>query len=230
MNAARRWRSARSYERETVILVAGASPLLRPCSTTPGDVSVKCRPTSGSVPLATRGAAQAGSRVVVTGGAAALAESPLSEGDASAKATPALHHRLRPGRGTARRAGHRLHRGAPADHAPDRRRPPGGAGPTRPAATSSRRSTCALWASRSRLGSPAPPWSSSSPAATVPRPGHLLTRTALLRGADEDGSVEARADQQPRHVRTASGRSRKIDSGSTGASTRIFMTRNAARP
>ena len=49
---------------------------------------------------------------------------------------PALHHRLRPGRGKPRRSGNHLHRGAAPDHAAHRARPPGRPGPTRPATAS----------------------------------------------------------------------------------------------
>ncbi len=61
-----------------------------------------------------------GSRVVVISSGAALTRVTAQRRVRRRQGHPALHHRLRPGRGEARRPGDHLHRGAAPDHAADR--------------------------------------------------------------------------------------------------------------
>ena len=101
------------YEPQAVILVAGASPHVRPAAVPDvgdvlGQLEYRC---PDRVPLAARGSAQAaavrqqGGRDQQRGRAGRVAAQRRVR---SRQGHPALHHEVRPGRGKARRSGHRL--------------------------------------------------------------------------------------------------------------------------
>ena len=121
------------HDPEIVVLVAGATPLMRPLQHQTWetfsvnwhtDVRIAFNWLRESLlkPL------RPGSLVVVISSGAAQAGSPLSGGYAGAKATQRFITAYAQGRGKPGRSGHHLHRGSAPDHAADRPRSAGGQG------------------------------------------------------------------------------------------------------
>ena len=121
------------YEPEVVVLVAGASPHMRPLQEQTWETfSVNWQT---DVRIAFHWLREAllkplspGSRVIVFSSGAALGRLAAQRRLCRRQGHPALHHGVRPGRGEALRSGHHLHRGASPDDAADRPRSAGGRG------------------------------------------------------------------------------------------------------
>ena len=112
------------YDPEAIVLVAGATPLMRPLQHQTWETfSVNWQ---ADVRIAFHWLREAllkplrpGSRVIVISSGAARGRVTPQRRVRRRQGHPALHHRVRPGRGEPRRPGHHLHGGAAAAHGKD---------------------------------------------------------------------------------------------------------------
>ena len=121
------------YEPDAIILVAGATPLMRPLQHQTWEAFSVNWQTDVRIAFhwlreALLKPLRPGSKVIVISSGAALDGSPLSGGYAGAKATQRFITAYAQDEAQPRRPGHHLHRGSAPDHAADRPRPAGDPG------------------------------------------------------------------------------------------------------